>query len=147
MILATVLGHPWWQAIILNSLLLLLAWLLPKKLLTTAGYLHAWLLGVIIWGCMGWRGYGVVMVYFLVGSGVTRLGMARKQAAGIAEGRSGPPRPRECLGVCPDRRGLRPGPSRPTDGGTAPQREVWPAPVEPGLRQQLEHQTLRHHGQ
>ncbi len=89
MILATALAYPWWQAILLNSLLLLLAWLLPKKLLTPAGYLHAWLLGVIIWGCMGWRGYSVVMVYFLLGSAVTRLGMARKQAAGIAEGRSG----------------------------------------------------------
>ncbi|MEB3312545.1 MAG: TIGR00297 family protein [Cyanobacteriota bacterium] len=89
MLLATALGHPWWQAIFLNSLLLLVAWLLPKKLLTPAGYLHAWLLGVIIWGGMGWRGYSVVMVYFLLGSAVTRLGMARKQAAGIAEGRSG----------------------------------------------------------
>jgi uncharacterized protein (TIGR00297 family) len=29
------------------------------------------------------------MVYFLVGSGVTRIGMARKEAAGIAEKRSG----------------------------------------------------------
>ncbi|MBU6229258.1 MAG: TIGR00297 family protein [Cyanobacteria bacterium REEB459] len=80
---------PWLTAIALNSLLLILAAVLPKKLLTPAGYRHAWFLGVVIWAAMGWRGYAVVMVYFLLGSAVTRLGIARKQAAGIAEGRSG----------------------------------------------------------
>ncbi len=81
--------HSWFIAIAINTLLLILAWMLPKKLLTAAGYRHAWFLGVVIWGAMGWRGYAVVMVYFLLGSAVTRLGMARKQAAGIAEARSG----------------------------------------------------------
>jgi uncharacterized protein (TIGR00297 family) len=79
----------WLWGGLLNTVLLGLAWLLPKKLLTPAGYLHAWGLGVLIWGCLGWRGYTVVMVYFLVGSGVTRIGMAQKEAAGIAEARSG----------------------------------------------------------
>ena len=80
---------PWVIAAGLNTLLLAIAWLLPKKLLTSAGYIHAWFLGVIVWGCLGWQGYVVVMVYFLVGSGVTRIGMAAKEAAGIAEKRSG----------------------------------------------------------
>ncbi|HEY9763025.1 MAG TPA: TIGR00297 family protein [Trichocoleus sp.] len=81
--------NPWFTAVLLNTVLLGVAWLLPKKLLTPAGYLHAWILGVLVWGCLGWRGYAVVMVYFLVGSAVTRIGMARKEAAGIAEKRSG----------------------------------------------------------
>lgn len=80
---------PWIVALGVNTLLLGGAWLAPKKLLTPAGYLHAWILGVIIWGCLGWQGYGVVMGYFLAGSQVTRIGMARKEAAGIAEGRGG----------------------------------------------------------
>jgi uncharacterized protein (TIGR00297 family) len=79
----------WLIGMVLNSALLAIAWLLPKKLLTPAGYLHAWILGVLIWGCLGWQGYAVVMVYFLVGSAVTRIGQARKEAAGIAEKRSG----------------------------------------------------------
>lgn len=79
----------WWVAIALNSVLIAIAFLLPKKLLTPAGYLHAWLLGVLVWGCLDWRGYGVVMFYFLVGVGVTRIGKAQKEAAGIAEGRGG----------------------------------------------------------
>ncbi|RZM78635.1 TIGR00297 family protein [Leptolyngbya iicbica] len=80
---------PWIVAIALNSILLAIAWFLPKKLLTPAGYLHAWVLGVLVWGCLGWQGYTVVMVYFLVGTAVTRIGMAEKEAAGIAEKRSG----------------------------------------------------------
>jgi uncharacterized protein (TIGR00297 family) len=125
MILATALTYPWWQAIILNSLLLLLAWLLPKKLLTPAGYLHAWLLGVIIWGCMGWRGYSVVMVYFLLGSAVTRLGMARKQAAGIAEGRSGRRGPENVWGSALTAAVCALALAALRIGGTVPLREVW----------------------
>ena len=81
--------EPWLWGCLLNSLLLGIAWFLPKKLLTPSGYGHAWVLGVLIWGCLGWQGYAVVMFYFLVGSGVTRIGMERKEAAGIAEARSG----------------------------------------------------------
>ncbi|NJL02638.1 MAG: TIGR00297 family protein [Spirulinaceae cyanobacterium SM2_1_0] len=79
----------WLVAIALNTLLLGVAAIAPKKLLTVAGYLHAWLLGVLVWGTLGWRGYTVVMVYFLVGSGITRVGQAEKEAAGIAEQRGG----------------------------------------------------------
>ena len=80
---------PWLVAVVLNTVLLAIAYFAPKKLLTPAGLLHAWALGVIIWGTLGWRGYAVVMFYFLVGSAVTRIGMAEKEAAGIAEKRSG----------------------------------------------------------
>ncbi len=83
------LSNPWLIAIGLNTVLLGLAWLAPKALLTPAGLVHAWVLGVLIWGSLGWQGYTVVMVYFLVGSAVTRIGRAQKEAAGIAEKRSG----------------------------------------------------------
>jgi uncharacterized protein (TIGR00297 family) len=83
------LNNPWLVAIGLNSLLLIVAIIIPKKLLTPAGLVHAWALGVIVWGTLGWRGYGVVMFYFLVGSAVTRIGMAQKEAEGIAEKRGG----------------------------------------------------------
>jgi uncharacterized protein (TIGR00297 family) len=81
--------HPWLFALLLNSILLVVAILIPKKLLTPAGLINAWGLGVVVWGTLGWRGYGVVMFYFLVGSAVTRIGMAQKQAEGIAEKRDG----------------------------------------------------------
>ena len=82
-------ANPWLIGIGLNAVLLAIAWIVPKKLLTPAGLAHAWVLGVLIWGTLGWRGYGVVMFYFLVGSAVTRIGIAQKEAAGIAEKRSG----------------------------------------------------------
>ena len=84
-----ILNNPWLVAIVLNTILIAIAWILPKKLLTPWGYANAWVLGVIIWGTLGWQGYGVVMFYFLVGSGVTKIGLAEKEAAGIAEKRSG----------------------------------------------------------
>ena len=81
--------NPWIVAIALNTVLLSLVWFAPKKLLTPAGIVHAWILGVLLWGSLGWPGYAIVAFYFLVGSGVTRIGMAEKEAAGIAEKRSG----------------------------------------------------------
>ncbi len=81
--------NPWLVAVGLNTVLLALGWSAPTKLLTPAGLLHAWLLGVLVWGSLGWQGYLVVLFYFVVGSAVTRVGMAQKEAEGIAEKRSG----------------------------------------------------------
>lgn len=81
--------NPWIIAISLNSILIIFAFVAPKKLLTRAGYFHAWFLGVLVWGTLHWQGYAVVMFYFLVGSTVTRIGMEEKEAEGIAEKRSG----------------------------------------------------------
>ena len=81
--------NPWLVAMGLNTVLLSVGWIAPKKLLTPAGLLHAWLLGVLLWGSLGWQGYLVVLFYFIVGSAVTRVGMAQKEAEGIAEKRSG----------------------------------------------------------
>ena len=81
--------NSWLIAILLNCFLIAIAWIVPKKLLTPLGYINAWLLGVLVWGTLGWQGYTVVMFYFLVGSAVTKIGIAEKEAAGIAEKRSG----------------------------------------------------------
>jgi len=80
---------PWLVGAGLNTILLFIVAIVPKKLLTPAGIVNAWLLGVIIWGTLGWQGYTIVGGYFLVGSALTRLGSAQKEAAGIAEKRSG----------------------------------------------------------
>lgn len=81
--------NPWLIAILLNTGLGLLGWRVVSKLLTPSGLVHAWILGVIVWGVLGWSGYTVVLFYFLAGSAVTKVGMAEKEAAGIAEKRSG----------------------------------------------------------
>ncbi|ADB95169.1 TIGR00297 family protein [Candidatus Atelocyanobacterium thalassae] len=83
------LDRSWLISIILNSLLLGFAMIIPKKLLTFSGYLHAWLLGVLIWWLLGWQGYILIMSYFIIGSAITYVGISKKEKAGIAEKRSG----------------------------------------------------------
>ena len=83
------LDNPWLVALLFNTFLIAIAFLLPKKLLTPAGYGNAWLLGVIVWVAFGWRGYATVLFYFFMGSAVTKVGMAEKEALGIAEARGG----------------------------------------------------------
>lgn len=81
--------NAWIVAAVLNTALIAIAFLLPKKLLTPAGYANAWLLGVIVWAALGWQAYVVTLFYFFVGSAVTKVGMAQKEADGTAEARGG----------------------------------------------------------
>ncbi|MEN9218752.1 MAG: TIGR00297 family protein [Gloeomargarita sp. DG_2_bins_126] len=82
-------SHPWGVAVLLNTVLIAPLLILPPTVLTRWGAVHAWILGVILWGTLGWRGYLVVIVYFLVGSAVTKIRYQNKAAQGIAEKRSG----------------------------------------------------------
>lgn len=77
----------WLIALLLHAPLLLLARRLP--LLTPAGWCHAALLGTLLWASLGWRGWLAVVLYLLLGSLVTRLGLRQKQQQGLAEGRGG----------------------------------------------------------
>ncbi|MGQ9837848.1 MAG: TIGR00297 family protein [Cyanobacteriota bacterium] len=79
----------WGVALWLNMVLVLLGLLSPQKVLTRAGVIHAGILGLLVWAGLGGRGYGVVAAYFLIGTAVTKLGIGRKQAQGIAEKRGG----------------------------------------------------------
>ncbi|MEM6451969.1 MAG: TIGR00297 family protein [Cyanobacteria bacterium P01_D01_bin.105] len=88
-LLASGWNNPWLDAIAVNTVLIGVAFVLPKKLLTPAGYANAWLLGVIVWGALSWPGYVTVLFYFFVGSAVTKIGMTEKEACGIAEARGG----------------------------------------------------------
>ncbi|MEN9202977.1 MAG: TIGR00297 family protein [Thermostichus sp. DG_1_6_bins_120] len=79
----------WGIALWLNLALVALGLFSPQRALTRAGVIHAGILGLLVWGGLGGRGYGVVTAYFLIGTAVTKLGIARKQAQGIAEKRGG----------------------------------------------------------
>ena len=77
----------WLIALVLNGVLIALAQRAP--LLTPVGWAHAAALGTILWGCLGWRGWLAVVLYLLLGSLVTRLGLRQKQERGLAEARGG----------------------------------------------------------
>ena len=51
----------WLAALAINGLLIGLAQRLP--LLTPAGWVHAGVLGTLLWGSLGWRGWLAVVVY------------------------------------------------------------------------------------
>ncbi|WP_259721393.1 DUF92 domain-containing protein [Synechococcus sp. CS-1328] len=77
----------WLLALAVNGILISLAQPLP--LLTRAGWIHAGLLGTLLWGCLGAAGWWAVVAYLALGSAVTRLGLRRKQEQGLAEARGG----------------------------------------------------------
>jgi uncharacterized protein (TIGR00297 family) len=77
----------WLLALGLNAGLIALAQRLP--LLTPAGWVHAGILGTVLWGCLGLRGWLAVVGYLLLGSLVSRVGLRRKQEQGLAEARGG----------------------------------------------------------
>ncbi len=77
----------WLTALLLNGLLISFAQRFP--MLTRAGWCHAGILGTVLWGSLAWRGWLAVVAYLVLGSLVTKLGFARKQELGLAEGRGG----------------------------------------------------------
>ena len=77
----------WLTALVMNAVLI--AWAQRFPLLTKAGWCHAGILGTVLWGSLAWRGWLAVVAYLVLGSLVTKLGFARKQELGLAEGRGG----------------------------------------------------------
>ncbi|HEU4521622.1 MAG TPA: DUF92 domain-containing protein [Thermoanaerobaculia bacterium] len=76
-----------------------MAWIVANTLLAAAGYaarsvsvsgaVGGWTLGTIIILCAGWPMYVALLAFFVIGSGVTKLGYRRKAAAGLAQERGG----------------------------------------------------------
>ena len=77
----------WLEALIVNTVLIALAQRLP--LLTRQGWVHAGMLGTVLWGSLGWSGWLSVVLYLALGSAVTKLGIRDKQRRGLAEARGG----------------------------------------------------------
>ena len=77
----------WLQALIVNTVLIALAQRLP--LLTRLGWVHAGVLGTVLWGSLGWSGWLSVVLYLGLGSAVTKLGIKDKQQRGLAEAHDG----------------------------------------------------------
>ena len=69
------------------------------RVLTRSGLANAWLLGVMLWASLGWRGWSVCVVYLIIGSAVTKVKKAKKEALGIAEGRGGARGPENVWGA------------------------------------------------
>ena len=58
-------------------------------IMTKSGWISAGILGTLLWGTMGWKGWISVVLYLLLGSLVTKIGFNYKNKLGIAEKRRG----------------------------------------------------------
>ena len=77
----------WLNAFLINFALIFFGQRLP--FLTKKGWIHAGVLGTLLWGSVGWKGWLSVCVYLLMGTLVTKIGYKNKASRGIAEGRGG----------------------------------------------------------
>ncbi len=77
----------WLNAFLINFFLIFFAQRLP--FLTKKGWIHAGVLGTLLFGSIGWKGWLSVCIYLLLGTLVTKIGYKNKASRGIAEARGG----------------------------------------------------------
>ena len=58
-------------------------------IMTKSGWVSAGILGTLLWGSLGWKGWISVVLYLILGSLVTKIGFKYKNKLGIAEKRGG----------------------------------------------------------
>jgi uncharacterized protein (TIGR00297 family) len=54
-----------------------------------SGALTGWALGVALYTCAGWRGFAALLLFFILGTGCTKIGYAKKAMLGIAQEKGG----------------------------------------------------------
>ncbi|XP_028755465.1 protein VTE6, chloroplastic-like isoform X2 [Neltuma alba] len=79
----------WESALATNLLIFLLGSPLLVAGLSLSGIGAAFLLGTLTWRAFGPSGFLIVSAYFIIGTAVTKVKMAQKEAQGIAEKRKG----------------------------------------------------------
>jgi len=59
------------------------------RTVTVSGALAGLAIGTAVWGFLGWRGYLLLLAFFVLGSAATKLGYRRKAAANLAQEEGG----------------------------------------------------------
>ncbi|XP_078431230.1 integral membrane protein (Protein of unknown function DUF92, transmembrane) [Wolffia australiana] len=90
---------PTWKSAALSNLLIFVVGS-PLLLagLSGSGILAAFALGTLTWRAFGASGFLIVALYFTIGTAVTKLKIAQKEASGIAEKRRGRRGPASVIG-------------------------------------------------
>jgi len=65
-----------------------------------SGMIAGFFVGTLTFACGGWRGFLVLITFFVLGSGATRLGLRRKERAGTAQEKKGARSARHALANC-----------------------------------------------
>ncbi|XP_074290142.1 protein VTE6, chloroplastic-like isoform X1 [Silene latifolia] len=88
----------WQSAIVSNALIFVLGTPLLMAGLSLSGIATAFLLGTLTWRAFGSTGFLLVATYFVLGTAVTKVKMAQKEAQGVAEKRKGRRGPGSVIG-------------------------------------------------
>jgi uncharacterized protein (TIGR00297 family) len=91
-------GHDLLWGIVINLVLALLA--LGAGTVDRSGTIAGFVVGTATYAFSGWRGFLVLLTFFVLGSAATRLGYRRKARAGIAQARKGARSARHALANC-----------------------------------------------
>ncbi|KAH1084015.1 hypothetical protein J1N35_023776 [Gossypium stocksii] len=90
---------PTWQSAVLSNLLIFVVGTpLLVAGLSLSGICAAFLLGTLTWRAFGSPGFLLVASYFVIGTAVTKVKMAQKEAQGVAEKRKGRRGPGSVIG-------------------------------------------------
>ncbi|GLT81072.1 hypothetical protein SLA2020_524780 [Shorea laevis] len=93
------LTPPTWQSALLSNLIIFVVGSpILVSGLTLSGISAAFLLGTLTWRAFGPSGFLLVASYFVIGTGVTKVKMAQKEAQGVAEKRKGRRGPGSVIG-------------------------------------------------
>ncbi|PRQ30894.1 hypothetical protein RchiOBHm_Chr5g0029561 [Rosa chinensis] len=88
----------WQSAILSNLLIFVLGSPILVSGLSLTGIAAAFLLGTLTWRAFGPSGFLLVATYFIIGTAVTKVRMAQKEAEGVAEKRKGRRGPGSVIG-------------------------------------------------
>ncbi|KAK4398287.1 protein VTE6, chloroplastic [Sesamum angolense] len=88
----------WHSALLSNAVIFLLGSPILVSGLSLSGIAAAFLLGTLTWRAFGPSGFLLVATYFVIGTAVTKVKMAQKEAQGVAEKRKGRRGPGSVIG-------------------------------------------------
>ncbi len=75
--------NQWFQAIIVTLFFAIIG--LALKTVGPSGFVGGIVIGVIVYGSLGLRGFLILLTFFIIGSLCTKIGYSRKAAKGIAQ--------------------------------------------------------------
>jgi len=79
--------HVWLIGFGVNVVLVSLC--LALRLLSRSGCLAAFIIGTAVWACLDWRGWVVLLAFFMGGTAATKFQYAAKRALGVAQENAG----------------------------------------------------------
>lgn len=85
--LAYIAALPWGAALLANAVLVALS--VRLRLLSRSGNAAAFVIGSLVYGCLNWQGWAVLLFFFLGGTAATKFRFSDKQRMGVAQGDHG----------------------------------------------------------